>query len=142
MNAVDIVTYGQGTALQAVEGLPASAWDLPGACGVWSIKDIIAHLASYELVLVDVLTSFTGSDPTPYLDKFTGEGHQFNDAEVGLRKGRTVEEVLAEFNDAHARVMSLLANIPAEMLRKPGTLPWYGMNYALDDHRHNHAGFR
>jgi hypothetical protein len=66
MNAVDILKYGQQTVFQTLEGFPASALDTPGACGVWSVKDIIAHLASYEEVLVDVLSTFIGKHPTPY----------------------------------------------------------------------------
>ena len=133
MNAVDILKYGQQTVLQTLEGFPASAVETPGACGVWSVKDIIAHLASYEQVLVDVLSTFTGKHPTPYLDKFTRPGGQFNDTEVGARKVRTMSEVLAELNDTHAQVMSLAAQIPPESFRHNGTLPWYGMEYALDD---------
>jgi DinB superfamily len=133
MNASDILKYGQGTVLQTIEGLPASAWETPGACGVWSIKDIIAHLASYEHVMLDVLSAFVSSGPTVYLSKFTEPGGGFNDSEVALRKGKTVSEVLGEFNDTHAQVMSLAARIPVETFRQTGTLPWYGMEYALDD---------
>ncbi len=133
MNATDILKYGQLTALQAINGFPETAWETPGACGVWSVKDIIAHLASYEEVLVDVLSGFFGRHPTPYLDKFTELGGQFNDTEVERRKGRTVREVLDEFNDAHAQVMSLAERIRPEVFRQVGTLPWYGIEYALDD---------
>jgi hypothetical protein len=133
MNASDILKYGHGTVLQSIEGLPESAWEAPGACGVWSIKDIIAHLASYEHVLVDVLTTFVSSSPTPYLSKFTDPGGNFNDPEVAARKGKSVYEVLGEYNDINAQVMSLAARIPAETFRQTGTLPWYGMEYALDD---------
>lgn len=134
MNAVDILKYGQLTVLQTIDGFPESAWETPGACGVWSVKNIIAHLASYEHVLVDVLTTFLGDGATtPYLARFTEPGGQFNDVEVGQRKERTVKEVLGELNDTHAQVMSLVAQIPAETLRRAGTLPWYGMDYALDD---------
>jgi len=134
MNAVDILKYGQLTLLQTIDGFPESAWETPGACGVWSVKNIIAHLASYEHVLVDVLTTFLGDGvTTPYLVRFTEPGGQFNDAEVGQRTERTVKEVLGELNDTHAQVMSLVAQIPPETLRRTGTLPWYGMDYALDD---------
>ena len=133
MNAFDILKYGHGTVLQSIEGLPESAWEAPGACGVWSIKDIIAHLASYEHVLVDVLTTFVSSSPTPYLSKFTDPGGNFNDPEVAARKGKSVYEVLGEYNDINAQVMSQAARIPAETFRQTGTLPWYGMEYALDD---------
>ena len=133
MNASDILMYGHGTVLQTIEGLPESAWETPGACGVWSIKDIIGHLASYEHVMVDVLSAFVGGGPTPYLNKYTDPGGQFNDSEVELRKGKAVREVLGEYNDTHEQVRSLAARIPVETFRQTGTLPWYGMEYALDD---------
>ncbi len=133
MNALDILKYGQGTVHQAIEGLPESAWEKPGACGVWSIKDIIAHLASYEHVILDVLSTFVGANSTPYLSKFTDPSINFNDTEVAARKGKSVREVLGEFQDTHAQVMSLAGRISAETFRQTGTLPWYGMEYALDD---------
>src|SRR5947209_1644329 len=133
MNAVDILKYGQQTVLQTLEGFPAAALETPGACGTWSVKDIIAHLASYEEVLVDVLSTFVGTHSTPYLNKFTEPGGQFNDTEVGVRKERTIQEVLDEFDDAQAQVMSLATQISPELFRQTGTLPWYGLDYALDD---------
>jgi hypothetical protein len=133
MNATDILKYGQATVLQGIDGFPETAWETPGACGVWSVKDIIAHLASYEEVLVDALSGFVGRHATPYLDKFVELGSLFNDSEVERRKGKTAREVLDEFNDAHAQVMSLAERIRPEMFRHTGTLPWYGMEYALDD---------
>ena len=133
MNAVDILKYGQQTVLQTLAEFPEAGVDTPGACGAWSVKDIIAHLASYEQVLLDVLSTFIGRHPTPSLDKFAEPGGQFNDTEVGRRKGRTMREVLDEFHDAHMQVMELVAKISPERFRHRGTLPWYGMEYALDD---------
>src|SRR6266852_5682464 len=114
MNATDILKYGQLTAHQAIEGFPETGWETPGACGVWSVKDIIAHLASYEQVLVDILTAVMGKDSTPVLNRFIELGGQFNDSEVDRRKTKTVQEVLTELNDTHTQVMSLIANIPRE----------------------------
>jgi len=97
------------------------------------VKDIIAHLASYEQVLIDILTTVAGGGSTPVLNSYLELGGQFNDLEVNRRKAKTFREVLAEFNDVHIQVMSLLVTIPAETLRQTGTLPWYGVEYALDD---------
>jgi hypothetical protein len=52
MNAADILTYRHRTVLHTIADLPAEAWEMPGACGVWSCKDIIAHVASFEHVLL------------------------------------------------------------------------------------------
>jgi uncharacterized protein (TIGR03083 family) len=147
VNASDILKYGHQTVLRTIDGFPDSDWTTPGACGVWSVKDILAHLASYEHVLVDVLNTFLGGGPTLYLARWGEPGGGFNDAEVEARRAKTVAEVLAEFNDTHARTMELVARIAPETLREAGTLPWYGSEYALDDfivytyygHKREHA---
>jgi hypothetical protein len=134
MNAYDVLKYGHLTVLRTIDGLPGSEWETPGVCGVWSTKDIIAHLASYECVLIEVLSGFVDPVATPYLDRYINESEQFNDAEVEKRKSRSPSEALAEYQAAQAQTMSLIARIPPETLREPGTLPWYGMEYALDDY--------
>ncbi|HEV2237016.1 MAG TPA: DinB family protein [Ktedonobacterales bacterium] len=132
MNAADILKYGDRNVRSGIADLPEAWWDVPGACGTWSIKDILAHLASFELALVEVLGGFTGATgPTPLLDAYNSP--DFNDAQVAARTGHTPQAVVAEYDAAHAEVMARLARIPAETLRQPGTLPWYGAEYALDD---------
>jgi hypothetical protein len=84
-------------------------------------------------VLIDVLTTFKGSDPTPVLNRLIELGSQFNDTEVSRRKEKTMEEVLGEYNDTHAQVIFMVAQLSPETLRQTGTLPWYGAVYALDD---------
>jgi hypothetical protein len=133
MNAADILRYGQHTVLQAIDGIEDERWDLAGACGVWSMKDIVAHLTSYERVLEDILGSLQGATAAPYLERFQAVDAAFNDSEVERRRGRAAREVLEEFGTAHGRTLELLAAIPEDKRREPGTLPWYGAEYALDD---------
>lgn len=133
MNVMDVLKYGNRTLLQSVQGLAAADWDVKGVCGVWSVKDIMAHLASHELLLVEILDTFLGAGPGPYMRGYTEPGANFNDSEVALREGMTVEEVLAEYHAAHRQVMEKAAQIPAETCRQVGTIPWYGPEYALDD---------
>jgi hypothetical protein len=147
MNAADILTYGHRTILHTIADLPADAWEMPGACGVWSCKDIIAHLASFEHVLCDILATFLGRDPTPSLDLFRDPQGDFNDGQVALRTHNTVDDIVAEYSDTCAQTLELIGRIPAETLRQNGMLPWYGAEYALDDlivymyygHKREHA---
>ena len=147
MNAADILKYGHRTVLQTIPDLPADAWETLGACGVWSCKDIIAHLDSYEHVLVDILATFLGSDPTPSLDLFRDPNGDFNDGQVALRKRSTVGDIVAEYYDTCPQTMELIGRIAAETLRQSGTIPWYGAEYALHDlivymyygHKREHA---
>ena len=134
MNALDILRYGQHTVLGGLEGFPEEHWNTPGVCGVWSAKDVIAHLASYEWLLVDILTDVLGGGPTVYLDAFRDGGRPFNDLQVETRKGKSPAEVVAELQSAHAQVMVAMTRLPPDTLRQTGTLPWYGPEYALDDY--------
>lgn len=133
MHVTDVMKYGQLTILHTFNEFPKEAMNLPGACGVWSVKDIMAHLASNELVLVAVLAPFAGENGDPYLNLYLTQGSEFNDAEVAKRSGNSIEEVLTEFNQAHSQAMKLLAHIPQDKLRQAGTLPWYGAEYDLED---------
>ena len=145
MNVTNILKSGHEMVLAAIEGLPEADWHVPGVCGVWSTKDVLAHVVAYEWLLVNVLASYLDGGPTPYLDAFKRDvlkpaGRDFNDLQVAQRRDRTVAEVLAEYGDAHTRVMALIEQIPPATFPRPGTLPWDGMDpwtgmeYALDDY--------
>jgi hypothetical protein len=134
MHAVDVLKYGNKTLLSTIDGLTAEECGVGGVCGWWSVKDIIAHLASHELVLVDVFTSLLAGGPTPTLDVYLKDWMSFNDAQVDLRKGKSYAQVLDEYQRAHAQVMALVARAGEELLHRSGSLPWYGAEYDLEDY--------
>lgn len=144
MNASDILKYGHLTVLKTIDGLPEEDWRIGGVVGWWSVKDIIAHLASFELVLTDVLNQFLEGVPTPVLDQFkTLKGDDFNAAQVGQRQERTLQEVREEYIQAHTHNAALILRLPEETRIRPGTIPWYGGEYAIDDFIvYNHYGHK
>jgi hypothetical protein len=133
MNARDVLKYGHDFVLRNLAGLPQQHWAQANVCGWWSTKDILAHLTSFECVLVEVLKSYLGGGPTPTLDQFTSHAGNFNDTQVSLRQAKTPAEVFDEYQARHVETMALIAEIPLEMIRQPGTLPWYVQEYSLDD---------
>jgi hypothetical protein len=134
MNAHDILKYGHLWVHKHLDGLTDEQMQVPGVCGVWSVKEIIAHLASFEWVLAEVLLSFVDPGPTPTLDQLTGmDGDAFNAVQVGMRQDNSVTEVVSEYNEAYARVNQLLPRMDGAVLRRTGTIPWYGKEYSLDD---------
>ncbi len=132
MNALDILKYGHLTVCHTIEGLDARDWISGGVCGVWSVKDIIGHLAAYERVLIDVFHSLLNGHDTPYLNQFRA-GPGFNDAQAAQRQDHSIQQVLNEYNERFAEVMTLAPQLPDAQWAQPGTLPWYGAEYALDD---------
>jgi hypothetical protein len=120
--------------LRNLKDLPGEHWTIPNVCGWWSVREIIAHLASHELLFVDILQSLLGDVPTPTLDKFKRSHAKFNDDEVVLRDGMTPAQVLAEYKEHNARSLALIDQIPVDVRRKAGALPWYGEAYDLEDY--------
>ena len=133
MNASDIMKYGQRTLMGSLDGLPDEHWQTSGVYGWWSVKEIIAHLASYEAAIGDVLASLTGDGPTPTLDRLRTRGAASNDEEVEARESMSVSDTLAELAREHERVTALVGELSPELLRQLGTLPWYGDAYSVDD---------
>ena len=133
MNADDVFRYGHRTVLQAIDGFSDADWETPGVCGVWSARNVLAHLASYELASGDVFAMVLGQSGTPTLDLMLSEGAAFNDSQVAQRASQTVAETLEEYTQAHDRAAELLAQIPLDQRRQAGLLPWYGAEYDLED---------
>lgn len=133
MNAEDILKYGHLTVLATIDGLDADACDVGGVCGYWSVRQIIAHLASHEHVLADVLKSFLDTTETPHLDANLQQGVSFNDVEVDKRKDVAYADVLQEYKDVAAETQALIVRIPKLQRREVGRLPWYGAEYDLED---------
>lgn len=135
MNPADVLKYGHQQVLNSLDGLDFARWGTGGVCGVWSVKDILSHLASYELWLDEILASFCGEPiPTPVTDHMSSSGPAaFNDEEVAARHSHSPQAVLAEYTAAYDRVARRVGQIAPETWRQAGTLPWYGAEYALDD---------
>jgi hypothetical protein len=134
MNAHDILKYGHLWVHRHLNGLTDGQMQAAGVCGVWSVKEIIAHLTSFECVQSEVFMGFIDPSPTPNLDQLTRmDGDAFNAVQVGMRQDKSVSEVLAEYNKAYERAISLLPRLDEALLRRPGTLPWYGKEYSLED---------
>jgi hypothetical protein len=148
MNACDVLKYGHLTVLGSTDALTEEEWNTPGACGVWSIKNIIAHLASYEIAISEILGSFVDGSPTPTLDRMYDRAGNFNDVEVAARSELTPNETLDEYIKHNMRTADLIQKISPDTLRQTGTILWYGAEYSLDDllvymdygHKREHCG--
>ena len=130
MNAIDVLTYGQKTILATVGRYRPDDWDRI-ALGVWTSKDLLGHLGAFEVRFADVLATFV--DAPVVSDLMSADPRTFNDDQAAIRKDWTIEQVTQEFLDAHERVMTHAVTITPERWREVGTIPWYGLEYSLDD---------
>ena len=131
MNMAELLQNGNLQVIRALDGLPEKEWDIPGACGDWSVKDIVAHLASYEHLIVDVLNTFLGDQLTPTIQHWVDSRAAFNAEGVESCKYATAQQVMDDFQATQVEATSLIMQIPPEKDLQPGTMPWYGQQYSL-----------
>jgi uncharacterized damage-inducible protein DinB len=124
MNAAALLEQSHMLVLQTVEDFPERQWDIPGVCGDWSVKDTIAHLTSFEHLLVDLLNKPVSDTPTPYLDKFVKGQAEFNASEVAARQYHTSQQVIDEYNETQLQSSDLLAKLPTEKVAQTGIILW------------------
>jgi uncharacterized damage-inducible protein DinB len=148
MNPNDILRYGHRTIRTSLDAVPLDRWDEGGVCGVWSVKNIVAHLTSYEHWLIEILNAHVNGTPQPLLEQIGKLGFDgFNDVQTTQRKQLTPQQTLDEFESTYQQAAQLAAQFPAEVWPQNGTLPWYGAQYSLDDfivysfygHKREHA---
>lgn len=135
MNPLDVLRYGEATWQAALKRIPPTEREREGVCGWWSVKQIMAHLASYEVLLEEILSGFTDTPiPVPLTTELgTGGPYAFNDSQVALRQTWSLDAVEQEYQAAHQRVLAVAQGVDPALWSQVGTLPWYGADYALDD---------
>lgn len=123
MNVTEQLENAHLLVIQTLDNLPELEWDIPMSEGGWTVKDTIAHLASYEHLLADMChVVLQDATPTPTITQYIQQGTEFNQAQVAARGNHTAQQVIDEFEEVKVEVTGLLASIPVEKIEQKGTL--------------------
>ncbi|MDP3941526.1 MAG: DinB family protein [bacterium] len=134
MNAKAIIEYGNKSFLKALDGVSLEIVEKAGACGVWSIKDILAHITKYEELFIEVFQGQLDEGMTvPTLVRMGNDHGKFNELGIDEGKQKTFDELKELYLSRFEKAVELVTKITPFQLRKVGTIPWYGKEYALDD---------
>ncbi len=134
MNAIDVLKYGHIPLLKTLESAPLKIVNKPGACGTWSPKDILSHLTSYELVLIDIFHSIKHKATSPLFTQYRARDHdKFNKQQVAIYSKKTFSEMLEKYKETYSISFTLATSIPKTIWTQKGILNWYGNEYDLED---------
>ena len=99
-------------------GLTDEQMEAPGVMGEWSVKDILAHVNSWEKEALKYLPLILqGSRPPRYADLYGGID-AFNAQMAAQARGSSLSEVLKELDDTHARLVDYVNNAPEELFTR------------------------
>lgn len=99
---------------EAYSGLSDSTMTEAGVTGTWSIKDIIAHVTSWEEESLKHLPLILAGERTPRYSVMYGGIDAFNARTTERNRKLSLYEVLQKRDDIHRRLIAFLQNVPED----------------------------
>jgi hypothetical protein len=101
---------------ESYAGLPESELLEPGVTGAWSVKDIIAHVTTWEEeALTHLPLVLLGKRPPRYSVTYGGID-AFNAHTTERKKSLSLPEVFRHQEDVHHRLIQFIAGVPEDQL--------------------------
>lgn len=99
-------------------GLTESELTVPGAAGEWTIKDIVAHVTTWEGEALEHLpTIMRGGRPPRYASQ--GGIDAFNARTAGQKANLSLTTVFQQRDDTHRRLVEFVRSIPSADVANP-----------------------
>jgi len=95
------------------------------ATTAWSVKDLVAHLASWATEFKRQMETVAARQPFDYLITFTPRvgPTEWNAREVGRRRSRSLDASFRELDAATADIQELALSLPDDLLFTAAELP-------------------
>ena len=102
----------------------------PGVVGEWPVKDVLAHLASWERFFLDwYAADQRGETPHPPAPGLTWKPKDLdilNRRIFAKHRNRSLSKILAEFRNTHKRFMATVQTIPEKDIITKERFAWIG----------------
>jgi len=86
--------------------------------GIWSVKDILAHLAGWDFANMDAVHSVLEGKLPAFYEYHDHDWQTYNALLVESYKKGSFKEILASVRDSHAKLVELAWSIPVEQFDK------------------------
>ena len=108
-----------------LEPLDETQMTTPGVYGEWSIKDVLAHLVSWQQRTLDRLyAAARNEEPTIPPISTDEEMNRLNEHFYQENKSRPLAEVLANFRSSHLQMLEAVQALSDESLADPQRFAW------------------
>jgi len=92
----------------------------PGVTGVWTVRDIVAHVTTWEEEALKHLPSILEDRRPPRYSVTYGGIDAFNAQMTKLKEGVSLSEVFQQLDDVHRRVIDVIEQAPESHLTSEG----------------------
>src|SRR5258708_4700019 len=98
---------------ESYDGLSASHLTKPGVTGDWSVKDILAHVTTWEEEALKYLPLIIEGGKPP-LYKTYGGLDAFNAQKAEQKRDLSLSEVLNQLEETHRQLIAYVQSVPQE----------------------------
>ncbi|MEB2289292.1 MAG: ClbS/DfsB family four-helix bundle protein [Anaerolineae bacterium] len=110
--------------LSAIEGLSDAEMLRVGVVGIWSVKDVLAHLVSWEAELVTALAHLPqGAGRPPHIVEIE-DIDEWNAEQYRTNAPRPLAAVLEDFHGVHKHLLEAVAALDNRTLDDNRRFPW------------------
>jgi hypothetical protein len=109
---------------QALDGLTDEHMLQVGAVGIWSIKDVLAHLVAWEAELVTALSRLEQHKRQPPRIVEIDDIDEWNEEQYHINAARSLDVVLDDFQGVHKHLIAALEHLDDRTLDDNRRWPW------------------
>jgi hypothetical protein len=93
-------------------GLPETLLTEPGVTGDWSVKDVLAHVTTWEAEALKYLPLILEGGRPPRYSTLYGGIDAFNAQITDQKRGLSLDEVRRQLADTHRRLVAYVRDVP------------------------------
>jgi hypothetical protein len=103
---------------ESYTGLSDSQLTEPGVTGHWSVKDILAHVTTWEEEALQYLPLIIEGGKPPRYSLQYGGIDAFNAQMTEQKRGLSVSDVLRQLDETHRRLIDYVQSVPEEQFTR------------------------
>jgi hypothetical protein len=102
---------------ESYAGLSDSQLLKPGVTGDWSVRDILAHVTTWEQEALKHLPTILKGGKPPRYSVAHGGINAFNRKMTEQKRSLTLREILQDLDDTHRRLIAFIESVPEDQFR-------------------------
>jgi uncharacterized damage-inducible protein DinB len=120
---LDQIRQARAELLAAINDLSADAMLRPGVVGLWSVKDLLAHVTVWQSELITALAGLGRPGNTPHIVKIE-DLDEFNAEQYHINASRGLDIILEDFHGVHKHLIRAVEGIDEKTLNNARRFPW------------------
>jgi hypothetical protein len=124
VTVIEELQAARGALVQAIDGLTDDQMLRVGAVGLWSVKDVLAHLVSWEAELVTTLAQLEQHKLRPPRIVEIDDIDEWNDEQYHTNARRSLDAVLQDFDGVHKHLVQAVEALSDRVLDDNRLFPW------------------